>query len=395
MEYQRLLRVLGVPSDGDDRARSRRPSGSSPASTTRTANRGQQGGRAPLQGGQRGPRGPRRPGQAEAVRRARRPLAGVRARRRPAGRGPASVAGRPVRRAPTAGAAAGEQPVRAPAGPLRVLGRLGEFSEFFRTFFSGAEARRRPAPAHPPRRAGTATAPAGAADGAERSGGGTPRGRSWPGMGGIATTARAGARPRARPTSGRPRRPRDARSRRPSRSPRRCVPRRDAPHRGRREAPGGQDPGRRGDGQPDPAARPGRRVRGGRARDLVLVVRVRPAPRSTRDGATFPRAAGHSARGASGRRGAGADAGRPPAPAKIRGTSRRTIARRPGDAALRATRRGDLRVRVRVVLPGRSTTGAATAAAPSSTPSTSPTRARAPDHAQHLDEARTRSTRSP
>ena len=52
------------------RPRSRRPSASSPGSTTRTATRRRRG-RAPLQGDQRGQRGPRRPREAEAVRRAR------------------------------------------------------------------------------------------------------------------------------------------------------------------------------------------------------------------------------------------------------------------------------------------------------------------------------------
>ena len=99
----------------------------------------------------------------------------------------------------------------------------------------------------------------------------------------------------------------------------------DAPRRDRRPAPRGDDPGRRRERQPDPPARPGRRARARTPATSSSSSAVRPHPVFTRDGANLTRELPVTlARGAPRRRGpgrrrsAGSDSSSrsPPAPSR-------------------------------------------------------------------------------
>ena len=148
------------------------------------------------------------------------------------------------------------------------------------------------------------------------------------------------------------------------------------------QAPRGEDPGRRGDRQPDPAPRPGRRGGPRGPRPGAGGFRPPPPRLHARGREPHPRAAGDPARGAPGRRGPGRDPRRRRLLLKIPAgpsPAARSASRARACPACGATGRGDLLVRVRVVLPSPRRARAGGRGDPSSTPSTSPTRAQAPE----------------
>ena len=247
------------------RPRSRRPSASSPASTTRTSSPATRPPRPSSRRSTRPTRSSRDPEKRKQYdelganwESSSRPGAG---RRVAGGRRRNPFAGLRAARAASAAAATSATSSGRPATAAASATSSGRSS--------GAARRRRRDVGRPAAARGSRPA----AVPASRT--------SWPGW---ASTARRPGQPAARRATPPP-------ATRPSEAdaeidPRRGVPRHEPAGRGRRQAPRGHDPARRRDGQPDPAAGQGRRV----AATSSSSIKVRPtrpsrarAPTSTRD----------------------------------------------------------------------------------------------------------------
>ena len=220
MEYRDYYAVARGAADGDARPRSRRPTASSPGSTTRTETRRRRG-RAPLQGDQRGARGPLRSPEAAALRRARAPTG-----RTPTRTGAGRVATRSGRAGPSRASAGGRAGAADPGVRFEFSGDAGNFSDFFRTFFAGGmDGYRGNRGPDGPRAARAPAAAAGSSKTTRRvpRAPGRPSTSSWPASGSaVVDAAEAARRGAGCPLRHEGRRPHD-RERRSTRPPEAAV----------------------------------------------------------------------------------------------------------------------------------------------------------------------------